>query len=80
MYCLYFVNLYVVLFISSPFLFVLGDDHVIIYTGADELQVMLLTLETERGASFGFELGIYLCYYYFIGFLENCNIFINFIK
>jgi len=35
------------------------------------IQVMLLTLEMERGASLGFELGTYLCFllFYWI-FLE----------
>ena len=32
----YFVNLYVILYISSSFLFVIGDDRVIRYTGADD--------------------------------------------
>ena len=33
----YFVNLYNISnFISSPFLFVIGDDRVIRYTGADD--------------------------------------------
>jgi len=35
--CLYSVILYVVSnFISSPFLFVIGDDRVIRYTGAND--------------------------------------------
>jgi len=29
------------------------------------IQVMLLTLKTERRASLGFELGIYLCFLFF---------------
>jgi len=33
-------------------------------------QVMLLMFETERGASLGTELGILLCFYYFIRSLE----------
>ena len=37
MYFFYFVNLYVILFISSPFLFVIGDYRVICYTGADDV-------------------------------------------
>jgi len=36
-YCLHFVMLYIVfIFISSPFMFVFGDDRVIIYTGVDD--------------------------------------------
>jgi len=36
-YCLHFVILYVVfIFISSPFLFVFGDDRVFLYTGVDD--------------------------------------------
>jgi len=36
--CIVFILLYymLVLFISSPFLFVFGNDHVICYTGADD--------------------------------------------
>ena len=36
--CIVFILLYymLVLFISSPFLFVFDDDHVIRYTGADD--------------------------------------------
>ncbi|QCE11508.1 hypothetical protein DEO72_LG10g2741 [Vigna unguiculata] len=33
---------------SSPFMCVFGDDRVILYTGVDDVQVMLLTLETNR--------------------------------
>ena len=32
----YYVNWYVILCISSPFLFVFGDDRVIHYTGVDD--------------------------------------------
>jgi len=59
-YCLYFVKLYVILFISSPFLFMLGDDRVILYRGADDAT-------GDATDALGFELGTYLCYYYFIG-------------
>jgi len=32
----YFIDLYLILCISSPFLFVIGDDRVIRYTRADD--------------------------------------------
>jgi len=36
-YCLYFAIIYVnFIFISSPFMFVIGDDRVIRYIGADD--------------------------------------------
>jgi len=34
---------------------------------------MLLTLETERGASLGFELGTYLCFLLSLLDFGNCN-------
>jgi len=36
-YCFYSIDLYVILFISSPFLFVFGIDRVTCYTGADDI-------------------------------------------
>jgi len=42
------------------------------------IQVMLLTLETERGDSLGFELGTYLCFLLFLFDFGNCNMTISF--
>jgi len=42
------------------------------------IQVMLLTLETERGVSLGFELGTYLCFLLSFFDFGNCNKTISF--
>jgi len=42
------------------------------------IQLMLLTLEMERGASLGFELGTYLCFLLILFNFGNCNKTISF--
>jgi len=34
---IYFIDLYVYIITSSPFLFVFGDDRVVCHTGADDI-------------------------------------------
>jgi len=64
---------------SSPFLCVFGDDHVFFTWEQMMLQVMLLTLETKRGASLGCRARdfYYVLFYFCIGFFGNCNNFIT---
>jgi len=50
----------ILLLLSSPFLFVFGDDRVILYTGAVDNTGNAGNTWMDRGASLGFELGIYL--------------------
>jgi len=68
-------------FLSSPFLFVYGDDRVIRYTGADvDTGDAEDAQATEWGLAWGLELGvfhfIFMVFSFMIMDFGNCNIII----